>query len=130
MKITHVMTASVVTTTRRTSLARALAAMHAGNFRRLPVVENGKLLGIITERDLREHSGYLVVTKVGAVMRSAVITVAPEASVEDAVRTMLEHKIGGLPVVDGDRLVGMVTTTDVMRAFVQMSESLPEVLNA
>ena len=130
MNIAHVMTSPVVTTTPQTSLARAKMLMRAGNFRRLPVVRAGKLVAIITDRDIHEDSVSLIKMKVSSAMRSHVITVTPRTSVEDAARTMLAQKVGGLPVVDNDELVGIVTTTDVMRAFVQMSESIPEILNA
>jgi acetoin utilization protein AcuB len=69
--------------------------MDAGRFRRLPVVDDGRLVGILTERDIREHTGALDRTRVNSAMRTGVITVTPGDSVEKAARLMLEHKIGG-----------------------------------
>jgi acetoin utilization protein AcuB len=91
--------------------------MDAGHFRRVPVVEAGRLVGILTERDLHKYSGFLEATRVNAAMRTALITVTPENTVEDAARLMLTHKIGGLPVVSSGELVGIITTTDLLRAF-------------
>jgi len=94
--------------------------MEKGGFRRVPVVDDGKLVGIVSDRDVRAHSGYLVQTKVTAAMTSDPKTVTPHMSVEDAARLMIEHKIGGLPVVEDGKLVGILTTTDVLKAFLKV----------
>jgi len=97
--------------------------MEIGGFRRLTVVLEGRVVGILTERDLREHAGYLDSTKVDAVMKSPVVTVDSKTSVEDAARLMLSRKIGGMPVVDGGKLVGIVTTSDMLRALLSVIEA-------
>jgi acetoin utilization protein AcuB len=122
------MTANPVTVTPSDTLGKAKALMDAGGFRRLPVIEGGKLVGIITERDLRSHSGYLDATKVNGAMTPAPMTVPSHSSVQDAARLMLEHKVGGMPVVDNDRLVGVVTTSDLLRALLDVVQASAEIL--
>lgn len=101
-------------------LIRASHKMRSGGFRRLPVVSDGKLVGIISERDLREHRGHLEHTKVNGVMTEKPVTVGPGVTVEEAARIMVEEQIGGLPVVEGGHLVGVISVTDVMNAFLDM----------
>jgi acetoin utilization protein AcuB len=129
MQILNLMTADPVTVTPRDTLAAAKAIMDAGRFRRVPVVDGNRLVGILTERDVREHSGYLESTLVNAAMRTALITVGPRATVEDAARLMLRHKIGGLPIVDDSRLVGIVTTSDLLKAFLNVVEATQQIIN-
>ena len=87
-------------------------------------------LGIITDRDIRlnmpspattlsiwEVNYLLARLTVGEVMTSGVITVSPERDARDAARIMIEHKIGALPVLDGWRLVGIITETDLLAAY-------------
>jgi acetoin utilization protein AcuB len=123
MQMLHVMTRNPERIRPDDTLLKAKEMMEAGGFRRLPVVHEGRVVGILTERDLREHSGYLKSTKVDAVMRAPVITVDSKAQVEDAARLMLQKKIGGLPVVDGDKLVGVVTSSDLLRAFLNVVDA-------
>src|SRR3989304_1681933 len=98
-------------------LSQAKEKMAAGRFRRLPVVSDGKLTGIVTERDLRQYAGVLDHTKVNAVMTEKPITVGPEAMLEDAAEIMLKNQIGGLPVLHQGQLVGIIPTSDGMQAF-------------
>lgn len=98
-------------------LAEARRKIDKGNFRRLPVVENGRLVGIITDRDLRQHASQLEHTRVDAVMASPVITVAPDMLLDQAANLLVKHKVGGLPVMDGGKLVGIITAIDMLRAF-------------
>jgi acetoin utilization protein AcuB len=91
--------------------------MGKGNFRRLPVVENGQLVGIITDRDLRQHVGQLEHTRIDAVMAKPVITVAPDMLLDQAANLLVRHKVGGLPVMEHGKLVGIITAIDMLRAF-------------
>ena len=93
--------------------------MHSGGFRTLPVLSGGKLVGVITDRDLRRHEGYLDHTEVKLAMSTEVITVKPETPVHDAAKLLLERKMGALPVMDGERLVGIISTSDILRAFLE-----------
>jgi acetoin utilization protein AcuB len=94
------------------------AAMQRGRFRHAPVVASDRrVLGIVSDRDLREHKGYLGSTKVSAVLSEPAIAVRPEDQIEDAAQIMIERQIGALPVVDSEqRVIGIVTTTDLLRA--------------
>ncbi len=99
------------------TLAEARRKMDKGNFRRLPVVEHSKLIGIISDRDLRQHVGQLEHTRVDAVMARSVVTVAADMLLDQAANLLVKHKVGGLPVMDGGKLVGVITTIDLLRAF-------------
>ena len=114
-------------------VSEALALMREHQVRRLPIVlDTGELCGIITEGDIRgtyilQVAGLdpLVIAdalkqlKVYEVIGERLIAVMPESSLRDAAQLMIEHKIGGLPVVDnsGD-VVGIITEIDIFRAFV------------
>jgi acetoin utilization protein AcuB len=121
MQIVNLMTPDPIAINPDDTLANAKASMDDGRFRRLPVVEDGRLVGILTERDIREHLGYLGSTRVNAAMRTALITVTPYDTVETAAQLMLKHKIGGLPIAAGGKLVGIVTTSDLLKAFLWIS---------
>ena len=82
-----------------------------------------QLVGILSERDLRQHLGYLDTTRVNAAMTASPMTVTPHSSVEDAARLMLEHKVGGLPVVQEGKLVGIVTTSDMLHALLDVIQA-------
>jgi acetoin utilization protein AcuB len=101
-------------------LSLAREKMNSGGFRRLPVVKDGKLIAIVTDRDLRQHAGFLEKTKVNAAMTETLVTVSPNDTVEKAAQLMLKHKIGGLPVVDEDKLVGIITTSDLLQTFLDV----------
>ena len=120
MQIVNVMTPDPVTIDQHDTLSKAKSIMDRGRFRRLPVMDDGQLVGILTERDLREYTGYLESTRVTAAMRTQLITVTPYSTVEDTARLMLKHKIGGLPIVAEGRLVGIVTTSDLLEAFLNV----------
>lgn len=133
VKVKDWMTTNVITTHRNTSISSAHQIMRENNIRRLPVVERDKLIGIITIGDVREASpsdattlsiwelnylwAQLVVEKV---MSRSVFTVTPDTPILDAAELLLEHKIGGLPVVDDDsNLVGVITESDIFRMLVR-----------
>lgn len=103
------------------SVEDAAHRMQAGGFRRLPVISDAKLVGIITDRDVRGYRDRLTQTKVKEAMTESPLVVAtPDMTLEQAAAVMLEQQIGGLPVVDGGALVGIITASDVMRAFLDM----------
>ena len=114
------MTKEPITVEPNDLLIRASHKMQTGGFRRLPVVSGGKLVGIVTDRDLREHEGHLEQTKINGVMTEKPVTVTPAMTLEEAAQILLERKIGGLPVVADGRLVGIITTSDILNAFLDV----------
>jgi acetoin utilization protein AcuB len=130
MRVSEWMTPAPITVTPSTPIPRIQELMVYRRIRHLPVVEDGRLVGIITDRDvrtvqaspatslgLREMHYLLERLTVRAVMTRPVITVAPHESLAEAVRLMLENRVGGLPVTEGERLVGILTAVDLLRAF-------------
>lgn len=125
MFMSDVMTSNVITIPSSTSLAEARRVMDAHRMRRLPVVDRGALVGIVT-RDALDRAGpsqltslnihditrLLNKTTVKEVMVKDLVTVSPDATVEEAVTLAQEKKVGALLVVDGGRLVGIATTND------------------
>ncbi|HSD11567.1 MAG TPA: CBS domain-containing protein [Candidatus Binatia bacterium] len=117
--VTTYMTRKPVTVTPRDTLIDAQEKMNAGSFRRLPVVEGDRLVGMITDRDLGPHSGHLRETRVTAAMTENPLTVTPTTPLEAAARRMLDTKLDSLPVVEDGKLVGIITTTDILKAFLE-----------
>jgi len=123
MLVRERMSAPVVTIPRDTDYQRGLQLMQEKRLRRLPVVDRErKLVGIIAERDL-----LLAATRypragvdVGEFMATKVVTATPDMNIGEAARLMLEHRVGGLPVLDGGALVGIITESDIFRRFVEM----------
>jgi acetoin utilization protein AcuB len=109
-----------VTVAPNETLAVARAKMQAGQFRRVPVVQDGKLVGIVTDRDLRPHLGHEERTRVTAAMTEELVTVTPATTLEYAAQLMLKRKIGGLPVVEDGKLAGIITTSDILTAFLDV----------
>jgi acetoin utilization protein AcuB len=134
------MSGSLTTTGPKTSVSEARELMRRKVIRHLLVTEGERLVGIVTDRDIRlnlpspatslsvwEINYLLTKLTVGDVMTKAVITVEPERPIEDAARLILEHRIGALPVLSEGGLVGILTETDLLRAFVySQSAIVPE----
>jgi len=121
MLVRHRMTQHPVTVSPQDTLATAQEKMAAGQFRRLPVVHEGILVGILTDRDIRRYVGVEERTRVRAAMTETPLTVSPQTTVEEAVQFMLKHQISGLPVVENGKVIGIITTSDVLRAFLEMT---------
>ena len=120
MIVANRMTKEPITVEPDDLLIRASHKMQAGGFRRLPVVSAGRLVGIVSERDLREHRGYFEHTKINGVMTENPVTVTPATTLEEAAQTLVEQQIGGFPVVENGRLVGIITTSDILKAFLDV----------
>lgn len=120
MLVSNRMTKDPVTVTADDFLIQARLKMQKGSFRQLPVVSDGQLVGIITDRDMREHAGYLDRTQVKTAMSKKPLSVATATTLEAAAQLLLKWKIGGLPVVESGRLVGIITTSDVLQAFLDV----------
>jgi acetoin utilization protein AcuB len=128
------MSTKPVTIAASTPIAEALRTMRHADVRRMPVLdESGKLVGIVSEKDLLVASpspassltasevhyllNHLMVSEL---MSTEVITISPDTPVEEAARIMADHKIGGLPVMESDRLAGIITETDVFTVLLEM----------
>ena len=120
MKVGDRMTKTPMTVSPAETLAIAQEKMQAGGFRQMPVVDDGRLVGIITDRDIRKHGRHMIVAKVQAAMTENLITAAPSTPLEEAARLLLHHKIGALPVVDREHLVGILSTSDILQAFIDL----------
>lgn len=134
MAVKDFMTRKVVYISPDTTIAHAAELMREQAIHRLPVIENDKLVGLVTEGTIAEASpskatslsiyemNYLLnKTKVRDVMIRDVITVSKFASLEDAVYLMYKNKVGILPVVDNDQMAGIITDRDVFAAFLHVS---------
>src|SRR5579885_318222 len=126
MLVASRMSKNPVTASPRDTLAEAAAKMHSGNFRHLPIVDNGKLVGMLSDHDVRQHQGHLTDTRVTGAMTDNPITVSPDTTMEEAAEIMLERKISGLPVVEQGKLVGIITTADLLGAFLEIFGSAEE----
>jgi acetoin utilization protein AcuB len=125
------MTRRPITVTPRDTLSDAQEKMTTGGFRRLPVVEGDRLVGIVTDRDLGPHSGHLRETRVTAAMTENPVTITPKTPLEATARRMLDTKLDSLPVVEDEKLVGIITTTDILKAFLEAPlERAPSVKTA
>jgi acetoin utilization protein AcuB len=131
--VTDIMTPNPVTVTPRNAIRTAVNLMREVGCRRLPVIERGRLVGIITDRDLRRAANSPFVVRehwydnfildhieVGSCMTPNPLTIHPDAPVCEAARLMRDHKIGGLPVVADSQLVGIVTETDLLNFLIDM----------
>jgi nucleotide-binding universal stress UspA family protein/predicted transcriptional regulator len=115
------MSAHPVTAAPDEKLASVHAKMSDGGFRSMPVVKAGQVLGVITDRDVRRHEGALENTAVKQAMSDQIVTVTPATSIHEAARLLRELKMGGLPVLEGNELVGVITTTDILGALTEQS---------
>lgn len=136
MEVREWMTKDPVVVAPTVSIKAAWRILQERRIRHLPVVEGGRLVGIVTDRDLRRvlpspatsleiHELNYLLDKltVAEVMTKDVITTAPFVSVPEAARTLLRNRIGALPVMEGGALVGILTQTDVLEALTHAAES-------
>ena len=121
MIVRHWMTAEVVTIAKKASIQEALAQMRQHSIRHLPVVNGDQqLMGWVSDSDLRGAliASMLEELTVADVMIYKPHTATPEMPLEEAARLILEERIGGLPVVEGRKLVGIITVVDILAAFI------------
>jgi CBS domain-containing protein len=148
MRVSELMSRNVVTIKPDDTCLEAVSRMHGARVRHLPVVNTeDALIGVVTDRDLRHHlfaprvlkdvgtvavDIILKAVPVSDVMTSPVMSVPSKADVVEAARIMLEDKVGSLPVVEGGKVVGIITETDVLRqickADAACSEEIAEIV--
>ena len=135
MKVREIMVKEVATLDINDELSLANDIMRLGRIRHLPVVDGSRLAGIISERDLFRSSlaqalGYgtkasrdlMKSLRIKDIMVSEVTWVSPESNLRDAVQIMVDKKIGCLPVVENERLVGLITETDILVQYLRECE--------
>src|SRR5712691_11166925 len=116
MIVAELMTPNPITVAPGDTLESAHQKMKAGRFRQLPVMDEAKLIGILTDRDMRQHLGQLAHTRVDAVMSALPLFVRPSTPVEQAAHLLVIHKVGSLPVVENGKLAGIITASDMLHA--------------
>ena len=127
MLVRDIMRSPAVAISADTTLQDAYRLMQEKGIRHLPVVEGEKLVGVITDRDLRLATSALALTpfptgsRVSAVMSHSPLTADASDPLEEAARTMRERKIGCLPVLDDGRLIGIITGLDLLDALISMT---------
>lgn len=132
--VRDIMREKVVTISASDTLSTVEDIMRLGGVRHLPVVRAGRLVGVVSERDLLrvslsnlnesgtdERRAFLYLLEIERAMSAPPIVVGPSATVDKAARLMAENKIGCLPVVEGEELVGLVTATDLLFYFASLS---------
>ena len=137
LRVGDIMSVSPVTIAPSSSVQAAQALMQQRKIRHLPVLQDGRLVGMISDRDIRlvlpspatsltvwEIRHLLDKLTVGEAMTYFVMTIAPDCPVTEAVGRMLGHKVGALPVVEDDQVVGILTRTDILRAFRRLHAEL------
>jgi acetoin utilization protein AcuB len=133
IKVVDVMTKNPLVMTPAETIGQADELMTENRIRQLPVVDEGALLGIITDRDIRsflaqsalvepEERAKVLRTNVREIMTAEPLTLAPDDDLREAIELLIEEKIGGIPVVDAEGLVGIVTYVDVLRCFLNRLE--------
>lgn len=128
IKVREVMMKGPVTLQSGDILDLANDVMTLGRIRHLPILDNGKVVGVLSQRNLfhsalvtalgirpKERKELLKAIRVNEVMSAPVITVSPDARLKEAARMMMEKKIGCLPVVENDTLMGLLTESDMLR---------------
>ena len=134
-RLSDIMTRDPVCVRPGDSLRLTVERMHERNCRRLPVIDDDRLVGIVTDRDVRlalnspfvlreRHQDQDVLDHVivAECMTPDPISLPPDASVLDVARLMHDRKFGGVPIVDGSQLVGIVTVTDVLACLIKVCE--------
>jgi acetoin utilization protein AcuB len=129
LRVRDAMTRDVVTVDPEASAAQAWGICRERNIRHLPVVDDGRLIGIVSDRDLRDLSpprdtpdqeNTLGWVRIRDVMTPEVVTAHPLDTIEHAARVIYEHKFNCLPVVAGGELVGIITSSDLVRTLVEL----------
>ncbi|GED57315.1 CBS and ACT domain-containing protein [Brevibacillus formosus] len=130
MRIEEIMRKNIVTIQPSTTIGEALLLLRANRIRHLPVIENDSLVGIVSDRDLRDALPSRLLTHddddtvlhkpVADIMNQQVITAHPLDFIEDAALQLYEHKIGSLPIVEGNRLVGLITESDLFSSLIEL----------
>lgn len=111
----------IITISPKATVEEALQLMKVHSIRHLPVIEEDKLVGLVTESSLRP---YLTADKLTLPIKEVMIinpiVIDPETSIDEAARIIYKYKIGGIPVINQGKLVGIITVTDILEAFIEL----------
>ena len=127
MRVSEIMTREVVSVPSGCPLDEAIRLFESCRFHHLPVADKGRLIGMISDRDIALATGWILASyrstednsgpeTVGQIMRTEIFTLPVNASVNDAAALMLDNRISAVPLLEDDKLVGIVTSTDLLRA--------------
>ncbi len=121
MKVKDWMVRDVITASPESSVEEAIQLMKKHSIRHLPIVEDEKLVGFVTESNLRP---YLHPERLNLPLKEVMIlnpiTIDPDTSIDEVARLIYRYKIGGLPVISEGKLVGIITITDILEAFIEL----------
>ena len=128
MKVKGWMNKNVITISPDAGLRDAIEIMHHHSIRHLPVMKGTEMVGFVTESNLRQYllTDIMHDLTMSDVMIINPITIDPNASIDSAARLIYEYKIGGLPVLEKRKLVGIITITDILGAFIELLGLLEE----
>ena len=139
MRVRDCMTVDPMTVGPRDSLQKVIELLRRRDIRSIPVVEEDKLIGIVTDRDIRqvapayplfrdeeEIHRYTENLRVTAAMTADPMTISPDVPLVQAAKVLETYRISALPVVDGQKLVGMISVMDLLRVFVEQNEEAAE----
>jgi len=128
MKVKNWMAKDIVTISPQASISAAVKLMHQHSIRHLPVLEDDSMQGLVTESNLRQYFFPSMVHElsISDVMIVNPITVDPNTSIDSAAQLIHKYKIGGLPVLEKRQLIGMLTITDILGAFIELFGLLKE----
>ncbi len=140
MRVEDLMTPKVFTVSPDDMIDRVFFLIHYEKVRHIPVVEKGKVIGMVSDRDMYKALGpksnsnaiessknstemHVIPKKVKNIMRRGVIAASPKTLASDAASLMAENKIGALPILNGDKLVGILSSTDILRVFSKLENA-------
>ncbi len=140
MRVEELMTSKVFTVEPHDMIDRVFFLIHYEKVRHLPVVEKGKVIGMVSDRDLYKTLGpksnsrsiesgqnetelHVIPKKVQNIMRRGILTIEPDDFVSEAAAIMADNKVGALPVIKNDKLVGILSSTDILRVFSKIEKA-------
>lgn len=140
MRVEDLMTSHVFTVDPHDLIDRVFFLIHYEKVRHIPVIEKGKVIGMVSDRDMYKALGpksnsnaiesnksgtelYVITKKVQNIMRRGIISITPDALVSDAAELMANNKIGALPVIKNDKLVGILSSTDILKVFSKLEHA-------
>lgn len=132
LRVKDIMKRNVLVLSKEATIKDALDLMVENSAGSVIILENEKIVGIVTERDILRRvlsQSKSLDTKIKEVMTKNVITISPDEKIEKAAEIMTENKIKKLPVVDGNKLVGIITLTDIVASGVKLEDAILEELS-